>query len=104
MAVSAPDRTDRLRPSSPRWWVTDREGRGVVAQWPNPALWVWFLALVARLTGVLGDSRQDLLAGVGRGALIVWGLDEVWRGASPVRRLLGAVVLVVQVVALLTAE
>ena len=104
MAAFAPDRTAPARPLSPRWWITDREGHVVVAQWPNAALWVWFLALVARLTGLLGDSREDLLAGIGRGALIVWGLDEVWRGASPVRRLLGAVVLVVQVVALLTAE
>ena len=104
MAVSAPDRTTRSRPLSLRWWVTDRDGHVVVAQWPNAALWVWFLALVARLTGVLGDDSRDLLAGVGRGALIVWGLDEVWRGASPVRRLIGAVVLVVQVVGLILAE
>jgi hypothetical protein len=104
MPVTAPERTARPRPLSPRWWVTDRDGHVVVAQWPNAALWVWLLALVARLTGVLGDANQDLLSGVGRGALIVWGLDEVWRGASPVRRLLGAVVLVVQVVGLLLAE
>jgi hypothetical protein len=102
MTVTAPERT--ARPLSPRWWVTDRDGHVVVAQWPNAALWVWFLALVARLTGMLGDANQDLLSGVGRGALIVWGLDEVWRGASPVRRLIGAAVLVVQVVGLLLAE
>ena len=101
MALTAPERT--ARPLSPRWWVTDRDGHVVVAQWPNAALWVWFLALVARVTGVLG-ANQDLLSGVGRGALIVWGLDEVWRGASPVRRLVGAVVLVVQVVGLVLAE
>jgi hypothetical protein len=104
MAVSTPDRTARPRPLSPRWWVTDRDDHVVVAQWPNAALWVWFLALVTRVTGVLGDDKSELLSGVGRGALIVWGLDEVWRGASPVRRLLGAVVLVVQVVGLVVAE
>ena len=104
MAVSAPDRSARPSPRSLRWWVTDRDGNVVVAQWPNAALWVWFLALVARVTGVLGDANEDLVSGVGRGALIVWGLDEVWRGASPVRRLLGAVVLLVQVGGLLVAE
>ena len=104
MAVSAPDRTAAARPLSPRWWVTDREGNVVIAQWPNAALWVWFVALVARLAGVPGDTNKDLLSGVGRGALIVWGLDEVWRGASPVRRLLGGVVLVWQVVGLLLGE
>lgn len=101
MTVTAPDRT--ARPLSPRWWVTDRDGQVVVAQWPNAALWVWVLALVARLAGFLGDSNQDLLSGIGRGALIVWGLDEVWRGASPIRRVIGAVVLVAQVVGLLLA-
>ena len=104
MAVSAPHRTSRPRPLSVRWWVTDRDGHVVVAQWPNAALWVWFLALVARLTGVLGDDSHDLLAGVGRGALIVWSLDEVWRGASPVRRLIGAVVLVVQLAGLILTQ
>jgi hypothetical protein len=102
MSVFAPERT--VRPLSPAWWVTDRHGKVVVAQWPNAALWVWFLALVVRVTGLLGDSSDSLLSGVGRGALIVWGADEVWRGASPVRRLIGGVVLVVQVVGLIVAE
>lgn len=101
MSTSAPERT--ARPLSPRWWVTDRDGDVVVAQWPNAALWVWALALVTRLTGLLGADNDDLLSGVGRGALIVWGLDEVWRGASPVRRLIGGVVLVAQVVGLALA-
>ena len=30
---------------------------------------------------------------IGKGALVVWALDELVRGASPVRRILGAVVL-----------
>lgn len=102
MSVSAPERMPR--PLSPRWWVTDRDGRVVVAQWPNAALWVWLVALVTRLTGIPGEGKDDLLSGVGRGALVVWGLDEVWRGASPLRRLIGAVVLVVQVVGLAVAR
>jgi hypothetical protein len=38
---------------------------------------------------------------VGNGALIVWSVDELVRGSSPVRRLLGAIVLAVQLVRLL---
>ena len=34
--------------------------------------------------------------GIGRGALLVWALDEVVRGASPFRRTLGAVILAAQ--------
>jgi hypothetical protein len=36
------------------------------------------------------------LSGVGRGALIVWALDELVRGVNPFRRVLGAVVLAVE--------
>jgi hypothetical protein len=76
------------------WWVRDRNGKTTLAQWPNPALAVWLVAVVVGWTGVLGTARSATLAGVGDGALVVWALDELVRGASPFRRLLGAVVLV----------
>ncbi len=101
MASSAPDR--RPRPLSPRWWITGNDGQVAVAQLPNPPLYVWFAALVLRWTGALGDDNDTLLVGVGHGALIVWGLDELFRGASPFRRLLGLIVLAFQVPALLLA-
>ncbi len=101
MAPPAPDR--RPRPLSPRWWVTGSDGQVAVAQRPNPPLYVWVVALVLRWTGALGDENETLLVGVGRGALIVWGLDELFRGASPFRRLLGLLVLAFQVPAVLFA-
>jgi hypothetical protein len=72
-----------------------------LAQWPNPALAVWLVAVVVGWTGILGAARGATLAGIGRGALVVWALDELVRGASPFRRLLGAVVLTAQIVGLL---
>ncbi|MGV8977824.1 MAG: hypothetical protein ACOH17_07255 [Cellulomonas sp.] len=69
-----------------------------LAQWPNPALAVWLVAVVVEWTGVLGSARGATLAGVGQGAIVVWALDELVRGASPVRRLMGAVVLAAQLV------
>ena len=39
------------------------------------------------------DERDTELRWIGAGALIVWALDELVRGASPFRRLLGAAVL-----------
>jgi hypothetical protein len=78
---------------TPAWWVSDREGRVVLAQPPNPAIAVWLATVVIGWTGMLGDRREATLAHVGQGALLVWGLDELVRGASPARRLLGAVVL-----------
>jgi hypothetical protein len=85
---------------SARWWVEDRRGRLALASWPNPALTVWLVSLVVGWTDVLGTERAATLSLVGKGALVVWGLDELVRGASPVRRILGALVLVTQLVRL----
>lgn len=88
------------RVRSVRWWLHDKDGSLTLGQWPNPALSVWLVAVVVGRAGVFGAARTSTLADVGRGALIVWALDELVRGASPFRRLLGAVVLVVQLVGL----
>ena len=48
----------------------------------------------------LSASRATDVAGIRHGALVVWALDEVVRGASPFRRVLGAVVLLGQIVSL----
>jgi hypothetical protein len=82
------------------WWVRDQNGELTLAQWPNPALAVWLAAVVVGWTEVLGAAHSATLADVGRGALIVWALDELVRGASPARRLLGAVILAGQLVRL----
>lgn len=87
-------------PASLRWWMSDADGRVVLAQWPNPALAVWLVSVVVGWTGVLDQDRADTLTTVGSGALLVWALDEVVRGSSPARRLLGVVVLAFQVVRL----
>lgn len=83
------------------WWVRDQNGGLTLAQWPNPALAVWLVTVVVAWTGVLGAARTATLADVGRGALVVWALDELLRGVNPFRRLLGAVVLVAQLIGLL---
>jgi hypothetical protein len=86
---------------SPDWWVRDQNGGLTLAQWPNPALAVWLVTVVVVWTGVLGAARTATFADVGRGALVVWALDELLRGVNPVRRLLGAIVFVVQLIGLL---
>ena len=78
---------------SPRWWVSDREGRLALVFLPNPALAVWLPCTIVGWTDVLDAERSKTLSTLGKGALVVWALDEVVRGASPVRRILGAVVL-----------
>ena len=92
-----PDRSLHHSLISPQWWLRDSNGRWAIAQLPNPALTVWLITEVVRSVGVL-SHRDTALAQVGRGALVVWALDEVIRGASPFRRLLGLVVLAIEVV------
>lgn len=84
-----------------RWWVTDRHGEVVLGQFPNPALVVWLVAALLRWTGVLDGESADTARDIGTGALLVWALDEIVRGTSPFRRLLGAAVLILVAVGLL---
>jgi hypothetical protein len=84
------------------WALRDRRnGRIVVAQWPNTALIVWMAT-----SGVLALSDPDGTWGlalriVATVALSWWAVDEVVRGVNPWRRLLGAVVFAGLVVSLL---
>jgi hypothetical protein len=81
------------------WWFRSSDGRLTLWQLPNPALCVWMVAWVLGWFE-LSTTHATAVEGVRRGALIVWALDELVRGASPFRRLLGAVVLAAQLAAL----
>jgi hypothetical protein len=70
-----------------------------VGQFPNPPLWV---ALAALLTAGLTDEAStvnDLARAVFYVALTVWAYEEAARGVNGFRRALGAVALVLIVVA-----
>ncbi len=83
------------------WWVRNSgSGKLVLAQAPNPALWVFAAATLLRWTPY--DDVDSELRWIGSGALIVWGLDELVRGDAPIRRVLGAIVLAWQLANLLT--
>ena len=90
-------RSRRARFLSLDWWLRDRDGRVVLAQAPNAAILVWLAGVVVGWTGALDGDRGDAVSRVGQGALVVWSLDELLRGASPARRLMGAVVLPVMI-------
>jgi hypothetical protein len=83
------------------WFFRDRDtGRITIAQPPNAALWLFLAATVARsLLDPSGGLRTGL-NWIAAGALIWWAVDEVIRGVNPWRRLLGAVVLIGQLVRL----
>jgi hypothetical protein len=67
-----------------------RTGRIVVVQWPNASLIAWG---VLTLGAAVLSSHAQALRWAGTGALTAWAADEVVRGASPARRVLGLVVL-----------
>ena len=70
-----------------------KTGRISLAQLPNWQLVVWFLAsAVMRLGNPQGWAR-DALAVIASAALALWAGDEVLRGVSPFRRILGGAVL-----------
>ncbi len=89
-----------MRPKrySRRWWVSDQAGNIALVHPPNPALSFWLFTVVVGWTSWLSSEQATTLTWLGKGALVVWALDEVVRGSSPARRVLGAVVLVVQLV------
>ena len=96
MSATTTTEPDRRRPDfpAPQWWIRDRDGNVVVAQPPNAAILVWLGSLLLGRTGLVDGSTATTVRDIGRGALLVWALEELVRGASPVRRVLGAVVLV----------
>lgn len=80
------------------WWFRSPDGRLVLAQWPNPAIVVWMVTVVLGWFDLSAD-HATAVENIGRGALLVWALDELVRGAAPFRRVLGAVVLAFQLAA-----
>ena len=100
MRSSATIATMRSCLGSPSWWLRSSDGRFALWQFPNPALSVWLLTLVLERFD-LSPAHATLAADISTGALLVWALDEVLRGASPFRRALGGGVLVGQLTSLL---
>ncbi len=95
--MTAEPLSDRLRSTS--WWFRSADGRQTLWQPPTPALSVWLVTVVLEWLN-LSAAHASTVEGVGHGALVVWSLDEVVRGASPFRRILGAIVLAVQIAVL----
>ena len=85
-------------PGSASWWFRSSDGSLTLWQLPSPALCVWLVTLVLGRFH-LSAAHATAVEGIRHGALVVWALDEVVRGASPFRRMLGAAILAAQLVA-----
>jgi hypothetical protein len=80
------------------WLLRDRRtGKIVIAQRPNRLILLSSTARGLRVvTRPSGGAADSALRAISTGALIVWAADETLRGVNPLRRMLGAVTLVVQ--------
>ena len=102
MSSSATTARQGPRLTSASWWFGDSDGHQTLWQPPNPALCVWLIAwALGRFD--LSEAHATAVDGIRHGALLVWSLDEVVRGSSPFRRVLGLVVLTTQLVLLARA-
>lgn len=100
MTSSATTDSPSARLTSASRWFRSSDGRLTLWQLPNAALCVWLVALVLGRFD-LSATHTTAVDGVRHGALLVWALDEVARGASPFRRILGVVVLAAQLASLI---
>jgi len=71
----------------------DKDGKIVIAQWPNWPIWGWLITRIAmRLT--ISSQLTNALNYVSVGFITVWALMETISGVNFFRRLLGLGILV----------
>jgi len=81
-------------------FFSDKDGKVVIWQTPNPPLVVWLVFAV--LSHLLHAGRwRSSASAVSKGALITWAVLEIYSGASPFRRVLGTAVLIFSIASLL---
>jgi hypothetical protein len=85
---------------SSRWFFRNRDtGAITVAQAPNLVLWIVIVAAILRWLWPTGKLSEALTIVV-KGGLLVWAVDEIFRGVNPWRRCLGTVVAAYEIVTL----
>ena len=68
-------------------------GRYTVAQMPNASLVLFVGFRIAQVLVSPNGTAHDVLRWLAIAALAWWGLDELFRGVNPFRRILGAAAL-----------
>lgn len=82
------------------WWDKfwkDKQGNVVVYQHPNIPLIAWLLLALVSL--FVSEKLADLLWHISLAVLAVWALLELFKGVNYFRRVLGAIVLVMIILA-----
>lgn len=85
-----------------QWFFRNRKtGDITVAQAPNLLLWVVIVAGILRWLWHPPGTAAIALDIAFKGGLILWSLDEIFRGVNPWRRCLGGAVLTYEIATLL---
>ena len=85
-----------------QWFFRNRKtGEITIAQAPHLVLWVVIVAGVLHLICHWPGTSAKVLDIVFRAGLVVWALDEIFRGVNPWRRCLGGAVLIYEFAILL---
>jgi hypothetical protein len=87
-----------------RWFFQNRQtGAITIAQMPNLVLWIVIIAAGLRLIWPSGNLALALTLVV-KGGLLLWAVDEIFRGVNPWRRCLGAAVFIFVLVTSISSE
>jgi hypothetical protein len=85
-----------------QWFFRNRDtGDITIAQAPNLVLWIVIAAGVVRWAWHPPGTAGVALDIAFKGGLVVWSLDEIFRGVNPWRRCLGGGVLLYELATLL---
>jgi hypothetical protein len=85
-----------------RWFFVDRRtGYVTIAQKPNLLMWIVIGSGIARWLCASSGYLGTALTFVFEAGLVLWALDEIFRGVNPWRRCLGFLVLAYQLVMIL---
>lgn len=82
------------------WWDKfwkDKHGEVVVYQHPN--IWLIAWVLLALVSLFVSENLADVLWHISLGVLAIWALLEIFKGVNYFRRTMGAVVLLLVVLA-----
>lgn len=93
LGPSLPRRSNAIMREFLQWFFRNREtGKVTIAQAPNLVLWVVIAAGILLWVLPSSGNPSAALGIVFKGGLLVWAVDEVFRGVNPWRRCLGAAV------------
>lgn len=73
------------------WFISGKDGRVYIVQWPNMPIIGWFLSMLIA-TSIASGSAKVGFSNLSLAFLAIWSYFEVTRGLSYFRRTLGVII------------